>query len=244
MKTLNELVEVDTPSWPVLLDDLASSFTPVEILPPKPEQSEACLLQLQVSARSPLGAVVLNSGGLLLQGGWIRVFGGSSSGGPRGLPGMAEVNQFPATMEPSWRPVAGLVLAHDVLGGVYAINGVDSAEAGRPGEVGEVVYFSPQDLQWRGLEMGHSAWLGWLLAGGPADLYELWPDWRSELSELRTDQGISFFPFLWSAEAQEDIAATTRKPVSMNELLEMHHIFCEQMDVGDPGFLGTYPSGS
>jgi hypothetical protein len=241
VKTLNELVEVDAPSWPVLLDDLSSSFTPVEVLPPEPTQNGACLLQLQVSARSPLGAVVLNSGGLLLHGGWIRVFGGSGSSG---LPSMAEVNRFPVTVDSSWRPAGGLVLAHDVLGGVYAINGVDSAEAGRPGAPGEVVYFSPQNLQWSALEMGHSAWLGWLLADGPADMYELWPNWRSELAGLRTDQGISFYPFLWSSEAQEDIAATTRKPVSMNELLEMHHIFCEQMGTGDPGFLGSYPSGS
>jgi len=239
MKTINELVDVDAPSWPVLLDDLSSSFTPVEILPPEPDRATACLLQLQVSARSPLGAVVLNTGGLLLHGGWIRVFGGSGS---CALPGMAEVNRFPSTVEPGWHPADGLVLAHDVLGGVYAINGVDAAEAGRPGAPGEIVYFSPQSLQWSALEMGHSAWLGWLLAGGPADLYELWPDWRSEVTGLRSDQGISFYPFLWSSEAQEDLAATNRKPVPMNELLTTHQIFCEQMDTGVPGFLGTYPT--
>jgi hypothetical protein len=75
------------------------------------------------AARSYLGAVVLHCGGLLVDHGWLRVFGSPVSGAVRGVPGLARVNRFPGVFDSAWRPDAGLVVAHDVLGGVFALNG-------------------------------------------------------------------------------------------------------------------------
>jgi hypothetical protein len=153
MRDLGELIEVDDPAWPVLLEEISRSEVPVEVLPADEAQGRCCLLQLQVTVRSYLGAVAVHSGGLLLDGGWLRMYG---SGGASSdvMPGIAHVNGFPAVFEPSWRPV-GLVVAHDVLGGVFALNGLDSADAGRPGEPGEVVYFAPDSMEWESLQVGH-----------------------------------------------------------------------------------------
>ncbi|WP_268762395.1 DUF2625 family protein [Kitasatospora griseola] len=90
------------------------------MLPADEPEAHRCLLQLQVTARSTLGALTLHTGGLLLDDGWLRVFGG----GPAGL---GRVNRFPATFDPGRHPGTGLVLAHDVLGGVFALNGHDPA---------------------------------------------------------------------------------------------------------------------
>jgi hypothetical protein len=240
VRDISELVDVPEPSWPWLTDDFASSFTGYVMLDPDPDRCRATLHQLQVTARSPLGAITLNTGGILVHDGWVRVYGGSG-GGPTGLPSMAEVNGFPETVEEGWQPPAGLIVAHDVLGGVYALNGIAPEEHGRPGSPGGVVYFSPVTLTWQDMEMGHSQWLGWLLDGGAANHYHevLWPTWRAEVAELGPRDGISVYPFLWSEEAQENMAATTRKPVPLNEILGIHASSAEQLGLAQPGALGA-----
>lgn len=240
MRDISELVDVPNPAWPVLTDDLAGSFTRCVALRPDQDRCRSTLLQLQVTAWSPLGAIALNTGGILVHDGWLRVYGGSG-GGPDGLPSMAEVNGFPDMVEPGWSPLAGLIVAHDVLGGVYALNGMESEKYGRPGGPGGVVYFSPLTLTWEDTEMRHGQWLTWLLDGGAASHYYdvLWPTWRSEVAELSLRDGISVVPFLWSQEAQEDVAATTRKPVPLKQILSSHAISCAQLGLAQPGELGV-----
>ncbi|MFF5497521.1 DUF2625 family protein [Streptomyces aquilus] len=64
-----------------------------------------------------------------------RVFGSPVGGARPETPSLAHVNRFPETLDPAWRPEPGLVVAHDVLGGVFALNGAAPARAGRPGRV-------------------------------------------------------------------------------------------------------------
>jgi hypothetical protein len=241
VRDIAELVDVADPSWPWLVSDFDSSFTGYTVLEPDPDRCRATLHQLQVTARSPLGAITLNTGGILVHDGWLRVYGGSG-GGPTGLPSMAEVNGFPETVEAGWQPSAGLIVAHDVLGGVFALNGMAPGEHGRPGEPGGVVYFSPTTLTWQDTELGHSQWLTWLLDGGAASHYHdvLWPTWRTEVAELGLRDGIAVYPFLWSREAQEDMAATTRKAVPLDQILSTHAESCEPLGLARPGELGNY----
>ncbi|WP_031013598.1 DUF2625 family protein [Streptomyces sp. NRRL F-5727] len=238
MRDHNELINVDDPAWPILLQDLAGTDVPVEVLLGDPMAGRASLLQLQVSARSNLGGIVLNCGGLLVDGGWLRIFGSPSEAG---LPGLAEVNAMPSTFDPSWRPGAGLVVAHDVLGGVFALNGGNPRESGRPGEPGEIVYFAPDALRWEALGAGHSAWLSWVFSGGLQEFYEglRWDGWRSEVSVLDGRQGLSFFPPLWSAEARQNLQAASRRAAPMAALLGMSRDSCLHFDGADPGFLGV-----
>ncbi|MEW2416452.1 DUF2625 family protein [Streptomyces sp. NPDC046866] len=233
-----ELIDVDDPAWPLLLQELSGTDVPVEVLLGDPVAGRASLLQLQVSARSNLGGIVLNCGGLLVDGGWLRIFASPSD---PGLPGLAEVNAMPSAFDPSWRPDGGLVVAHDVLGGVFVLNGGDPREAGRPGEPGEILYFAPDALRWEALGAGHSAWLSWILSGGLQEFYEglRWDGWRSEVSVLNGRQGLSFFPPLWSAEARRDLSATGRRTVPVAELLALSRDACLQLDGVDPGFLGV-----
>ncbi|MEU1085097.1 DUF2625 domain-containing protein [Streptomyces sp. NPDC005908] len=241
MREADELLNVDDPAWPLLLQELSGTDVPVEVLPGDTEVGRASLLQLQVTARSNLGGIVLNSGGLLVDSGWLRIFGSPSDADAERLPGLSEINAMPETFDPAWRPVAGLVVAHDVLGGVFALNGGTPREAGRPGEPGEILYFAPDSLSWEALGAGHSAWLSWILSGGHQEFYESlrWDGWRAEVSMLNGRQGLSFFPPLWSAEARQDLSATSRRAVSMAELLALSRDSCRQFDGTDPGFLGA-----
>nr|WP_235032193.1 DUF2625 domain-containing protein [Actinacidiphila yanglinensis] len=239
VRELDELVQVDDPAWPELQDVFAAGAVPVRVLAPDPDEGRRCLLQMQVTARSTLGALAWNCGGLVLDDGWLRVFGGGSQEG-QGLPSIGQVNGFPAVFDPAWYPAAGLVVGHDVLGGVFVLNGQDCAAAGRPGAPGRMIYFAPDTLAWEAMDMGHSAWVAWLLSGRLETFYDglRWPDWRRETAALDPSQGISVHPFLWSEEAHADLAATSRRAVPMREVLGVAADFARQAGPVDPGFLG------
>ncbi|WP_240529838.1 DUF2625 family protein [Streptomyces mangrovisoli] len=67
---------------------------------------------------------------------------------------MATVNRFPVGPDAARRPDGGLVVAYDVLGGVFAVNNADPGAAGRPDGPGEMVYFAPDSLRWEALGAG------------------------------------------------------------------------------------------
>ncbi|WP_433448848.1 DUF2625 domain-containing protein [Streptomyces sp. CA-142005] len=238
MREIDELVRVDDPAWPELRQAFAASAVPVRVLPADPDEGPRCLLQLQVTARSVLGALTLHCGGVVLDDGWVRVYGAGSAAS--GLPSLGRVNAFPAEPDPGWYPADGLVVGHDVLGGVFCLNGHDPARAGRPGAPGQMTYFAPDTLEWEALDMGHSAWVWWLLSGRLETFYDglRRPGWREEAAALDLGQGITVFPFLWTEEAHRDLAATSRRAVPMREVLGVAADFARQLGPADPGFLG------
>ncbi|MBO3751958.1 DUF2625 family protein [Streptosporangiaceae bacterium NEAU-GS5] len=91
------------------------------------------------------------------------------------------------------------------------------------GAPGEVCYFAPGTLQWEELGIGHSAWLSWIASGGTAAFYAgvRWPGWEQEVGSLALDQGMSFYPFLWSTQARDDLASTSRRAVPIEELFAL-----------------------
>jgi hypothetical protein len=70
MRTLAELTATPDPAWPLVQGWLAEATNSVEALPPPdPRRRDAALLAVQVTLRSPLGAVVYETGGLLVDDG-------------------------------------------------------------------------------------------------------------------------------------------------------------------------------
>jgi hypothetical protein len=205
------------------------------MLPADDDHGRSSLFQLQVTARSALGAMILRSGGLLIDDGWLRVLGSPEA--PE--MSLARVNGFPDDPDPFWQPTEGLVVAYDVLGGVFVLNGADPA--GRPGKPGQIIYFAPDALRWEALGIGYQTWLTWLLSGRLEQFYVnvRWPDWREDVQGLDAGQGLSLVPPVWSEQAKLDLAATSRKPVPMAELLGLSAEYCDQLGRADPGFLGA-----
>ncbi|GAA1754981.1 DUF2625 family protein [Streptomonospora arabica] len=241
MRALGEPVDVDESAWPALEEEFARSSVPVRVLPAEaPRRGRSALLQMRVTVRSALGAIVVHSGGLLLDCGWLRVFGGTGTGHPGALPSLARINGFPVPPDPDWRPEGGLVVAHDVLGGVFAVNGPDADEAGRPGDPGEIAYFAPDTLEWEPLELGHGAWLSWVLSGGLEHFCrELrWPGWREDVDGLAPSHGIRVEPCLWSGGARGGIHRAERRPVPMSELIGLYREQTARLGLAAPGFLG------
>ncbi|MEU9291034.1 DUF2625 family protein [Streptomyces sp. NPDC048275] len=242
MPDLTELSDVEEPAWPLVSQAISTSRVSMEVLPVDPAQGHSTLLQLRLTERSWLGAFALNCGGVLLDSGWLRIYG-SPAVGPPGLPSLAEVNRLPARFDPAWQPDGGIVVAHDALGGAFIRNGNDPKAAGRPGAPGEMLYFAPDALRFEALEAGYETWLNWfLLDGGSEQLYDnlRWPGWRAETGPLPADHGITFVPYLWTADNRRDLPAARRRALPMSELLGLHRNMVLELDSLDTGFLGNF----
>lgn len=210
MRTLAELRDVEDPAWPALADAILGAST-ATLVPVGPSAGEACLVALQVTARSTLGALALNAGAVLVDRGWLRILGA----GTDGLPSLAAANDL-APAAPRASPPF-LLVAFDVMGGRFAVDG-----GGLGGSPGEVHYWSPDTLDWTPLGLGHSDFVRWALDDGVADFYAdlRWDGWEDETAAVGLDQGLSIWPPLCSTESRP-IAATTRRPVPWRELSDL-----------------------
>lgn len=177
---------------------------------------DAALLAIQVTTRSPMGAIVYETGGLLIDHGWLRILGSGHSRLPRSLASWNEGR----TMFGDERPPGYLLVADDVLGGFFAINGGSLGP-----EQGSVFYFAPDTAEWENLDYSYSQFVYWCLQGNLAGFYESlrWPGWEQEISTLGGDQAISVYPFLFTKgkPIREPIAERHRGVVPIAEMFSL-----------------------
>lgn len=200
MRTLEELVNRDEPAMPLVHQWIAQSVWPVEVLNPSEVRGEV-LTGLQVTTRSPMGAIAYETGGILIDQGWLRILG---SGHPRLPRNIVEWNAD--------RSDGHLLFADDVVGGFFSLN------AGAFGDDrGAVYYWAPDTLIWEPLSLGYSDFLTWALSDRLAVFYEnfRWPNWEAEVRKAKGDQCFNFYPFLWSE--QGSFKSSSRKLVSVAE---------------------------
>jgi len=213
MRTLAELIATPDPAWPQVQSWIRDSKNPVEILPADADRRAGALISAQVTLHSSLGAVIYETGGLLIDNGWIRVLGSGSDRLPRSVP---ERNTG-KTLSREEAPPPFLLVADDVLGGFFAING-----GGLGSETGNVYYFATDTLEWESLGRGYTDFLLWLFTGDLEMFYEpyRWNGWREEVSNIRGDEAFSIYPFL-SAQGPS-IELRSRRTVPIDELYKLH----------------------
>lgn len=210
MRTLTELINLQEPGWPMVQEWLKGARNQYTVLPSEKSRAEDALVALQVTTRSPMGSIVLETGGIWFDHGWLRFLGGGCAAFPYDL---AQWNGLPDR-----RGEAGLegalVVAWDVAGGFFAING-----GMFDGNKGDVFYFAPESLQWENLEIGYSGLLQWAVSCNLSEFYAdvRWPNWKSDIENLRGDQGLHFLPPLYTEEARKQTSCYHR-PVPMEEL--------------------------
>lgn len=211
MPGLDALLHVPDPAWPGLKAAIERSPNRVEILPAAEGAGDRTLVALQVSAHSTLGALAHETGGLSVDGGWLRVLGAS---GPRMRNDLLAWNGFG-----SERLVEGaLVVGTDAVGGLFAANG-----GGLPGRQGDVLYFAPDRLEWEDLGAGHTAFVQWALEGDLAKFYEglRWPSWEADVAAAGLDRAFGAFPPPWTAEGK-DAARVEHRQLRALELAMLH----------------------
>lgn len=209
-RSADELSNVPKPAWPDIRRAIHEARVSVNVLPVSQREGLRVLHRLQVTTASALGALAVHCGGLLVDHGWLRVLGGGSGD----LPDLARASGLgdPGTADtpPPW-----LVVAYDVIGGVFAVDGGGLGIA-----PGQVCYRGPDTLRWVGLDTGHAGFVAAVLAGGLTDFYaELrWPGWERDVEGLGADEGVAVYPPPFTEQGR-DIAASSRRPVPLSELL-------------------------
>lgn len=193
MKTLEQLIVPTEDSGIPFLNDLKNSAAcTFEIIPVENQQdANANLYTLQVTTHSTLGTVAFYTGGILVDNGWVRVFG---SGSARLNRSIVSWNSQRTNLDGKNKSLPNLLLiADDVVGGTFAIN---RGELG-PDTLGHVHYFSPDGLEWEDLEIGYTDWIQWLVSGSLNKFYfdYRWLGWQNEVSRLGTDRGYLILPF-------------------------------------------------
>jgi len=188
------------------------------VLPAERARGEETLHRIQVTSRSPLGSVALETEGILVDRGWLRVLGGEQ------MQGLTAWNALGGETE--IEPVdRAFVVAQDAVGGVFAL---DAGAFG--GEQGELWYFAPDTLEWEALERGYGDFLYWTLHGDVAGFYRnlRWPGWEDESRGASPDEAFSLQPPPWTREGKP-IASAGRRLVPIAGLWGLRREIARQL---------------
>jgi hypothetical protein len=210
-KPARELISND-PAMPLIRSWIDGNPRRIEILPCQPDHGEVSLVALQVTTRSPLGAIAHATGGIFIDDGWVRVLGAGSARLARTIAGW---NGLPCDPGDAYLPGA-MFVADDVIGGMFA---VDVGALGGPR--GNVSYFAPATLAWQDTGFGYTDWLHWLFTGDLETFYEgsRWDGWRSEVASLVGTHAYSIQPPPWIAGPV--IGERDRRAIPMRELRDL-----------------------
>jgi hypothetical protein len=217
MRALSELVNIQDPGIEKIREWMRSAVNDCVLLPPSPERDQV-LLQTQVTTHSTMGAIAYETGGVLVDGGWLRFPGSGHPRLKRTLPGW---NQG--------RSSGYYLVADDAVGGFFAINGGAFGE-----DVRNMYYWAPDSLEWTPLKIGFTDFFVWALSERLAQFYESlrWASWREETAALSGDSCFGFYPFLWTAEGS--VTTSHRKPVPAEETFDSKADLLRQLTQGNP----------
>lgn len=200
MRTLTELINEEESALPLVKQWAEAGEVPCEVLPPSAD-CDRILVDLQVTTRSPMGAISHGTGGVLVGGGWLRILG---SGHPRLNRNIADWNRG--------RSSGFLLVADDVVGGFFAING------GALGpDAGSMYFLAPDSLEWEALNLGYTDFLLWSFSSRLHTFYASlrWTGWEADVKALEPDQCMNFYPFLWAEQGSAE--GSSRKAVDISE---------------------------
>lgn len=185
--------------WDAILKTINKSGKNIKVYPADLEAVSYTNKAYEIDEESTLGAVLSNCGGIAIDN-WIRIYGAG------------EIDFCTRNAEYN---IGCIVIAEDVVGGLFILL-----------ESGKIGYFAPDTLGIENLDMSYSQFLFWCVQGDTDSYYSdfRWASWESDLINISTSYGVSFYPYLW-AEA-ESINSRSKRQVPMNEIIafeiEMH----------------------
>jgi hypothetical protein len=215
-RPLQDLINTDEQALPLIQEWVGKAIRRVEMLPPSPAHDEA-LLQTQVTTRSPMGAVVYETGGILTDHGWLRVLGSGHDRLRRTLPGWNE-----------GRSDGFCLVADDAVGGFFALNGGTLGA-----DLKNLYYFAPDSLNWEPLGMGYSDFLFWACTGKLSEFYRWirWAGWEADVTKLH--RCYFFAPPLFTVEGGGGSGGRGEVPVHESWGIQME--FRKQLGSADQG---------
>lgn len=192
--------------WQKILCVIHNSHRKMQIYEETENVSHSELLALDIDSKSALGAIVSHTSGICIDN-WIRVIG-QNSAERKGITFYNEHNK-----EDSAFMEGMLVIAQDIVGGIFAIN-----KAKYNNGKNKIWYFAPDTLMWECMDVNYFEFFEWLVQGDIDKFYSnmRWNTWRTECQTVDFDKVILIYPFLWSKEC--DLRSATKKCVPYEEL--------------------------
>jgi hypothetical protein len=211
---LSQLVSNDCSAWIQVQKMAAAGRNPVEILPKTAQRADTALLLAQQSTCSLLGAIIYETGGILVDKGWIRILGSGCSRLDRSLP---EWNKGKSILK-GRNTYAFLLVADDVLGGFF---GIKTAVSNDP-DSSSVYYFGPNSLKWKPIGFNYRTFLKYCFSGNIQRFYDdfRWEGWQQDVEQLDGNHVISCYPLLWTKEGRE--LKVNRKVVPIQKIWEAY----------------------
>ncbi|MBD5535724.1 MAG: DUF2625 family protein [Lachnospiraceae bacterium] len=184
-----------------ILDDIKSSTKTIKILPSNNAVKKSVEEKYEINPESLLGMILENTGGIIIDN-WIRLYGAGE------LDFVSRNTLF---------PFDNLVVAEDILGGLFVY--LDN---------GNIGYFAPDCLELEDMEIHFNQFLYWCLHGDTDTFYMdyRWKNWQEDISNLNCNEGVAFYPFLWT---QEGIEKRSRRIVPINEIIGLEFDFLKQI---------------
>jgi hypothetical protein len=215
MKKVEQLLDKQASGWNLVMQWKKEANNKIEVLPKDPQKAEKAVYSTQVSTRSPMAAIIYETGGILIEDGWLRILGSGSPRLDRSLPEWNKGKAFDVYGE---QP-AFLLVADDVLGGFFAINGGGIAKE----EIGKIFYFAPDNLKWESTGLDYANFIIFCFSGALDKFYEglRWNTWQQDVKSINGDKGILCSPLLYTKEAR-DLNKVTRKVVPVQQLWDMY----------------------
>jgi hypothetical protein len=212
MQSLDELINKTDPAWPLVQKWVDAAKNKIEILPRDSAAANDALYKMQVSTYATLGAVIYNTGGIMVDNGWIRILGSGSARLNRTVPDWNKGK----TIQEYGDKADYLLVADDAVGGFFAINygafGTD---------LKNIYYLAPNSLNWEPLGAGYGEFILFCFDSDLSAFYKglRWATWSQFIAQLDGSKSYSFRPYLWTDEGK-DIDKCTRKLVSTEELFQ------------------------
>lgn len=223
MRTIEELLSEDS-SWVVMQDLMKNATNQFEILPKNEEQAKETLYLLQQSLQSLMGAIVYETGGILIDNGWLRLLGSGSERLSRTLYNW----NLGRSHETAEETPEFMMVADDALGGIFAINGTGLGE-----DTGMIYYLAPDTVEWEALEVNYHEFLQFCFMGQVQDFYSKfrWEGWQEDVARMSADNAYIFMPPLWEDD-DSSLDKRERGELPMDDtfelLVEMNNMLLEE----------------
>jgi len=222
LRSIDKLVDTTESGWDLVQKWVHNAKNDVVVLPHDSSKAKEVLYHTQVTTRSPMGAIIYYTGGLMIDHGWIRILGGGCSIMERSIP---EWNKGKSFKEYGEKPPF-LLIGDDAVGGFFAINGGALGPA-----LGKVFYLSPDALKWEEIADSYTEFLHFVFNGDLNKFYKglRWKSWLADVSKLGGDDVFSFYPFLWTYRGK-NINKDIRKAVPVEGQYELNMGFIQEMN--------------
>ena len=207
MQTLEQLSNPKHSAWNTISQWIEQARNHCEVIKKDQSSAERELFTMQMPTSSPIGAVIYETGGILIHHGWLRILGSGSFKLARGLMDW----NFSKSFSQSGEKPKYLLVADDVIGGYFALNGGSLGK-----NLGKIYYFSPKDLSWHDLNFTYTEFLSWGLNGDIDAFYQdlFWQNWQEDIKQLDGNQLFVFMPDL-SEDKSTPIDARQKREVNI-----------------------------